>query len=305
MFSESAPFTGVHPHRVARCHRDHRDPGALLLPAVQQVREAARKSQCQDHLHNLAVALADYEVTIGVYPPGRQSCDGACDTAALGKNGESAFLQLLPFIEQKPLYEQFSDTDQVWGPTTTWMATNLEPLKARPEVYVCPSDVSEPVVSITSGSTTSDVATASYAFVSGSNGPAQGIGLNVKTDNNGPFVYRNAFEQRDMLDGTSNTIYVGEVIAAHTPESRNLWSNAGRHLDSLRSTQNPINTQPGQGITYNSGGTLLNSAFASQHPGGAQFAFGDGRCTLIGENVAFQIYRGLSTRRGGESVSYQ
>ena len=70
---------------------------ALLLPAVQQVRAAARKTQCGDHLHNLAIALANYEGTHKLYPPGRQSCDGACDTGAAqvyNKNGKSGFIGL-------------------------------------------------------------------------------------------------------------------------------------------------------------------------------------------------------------------
>ena len=281
---------------------------ALLLPAVQQVRAAARKTQCSDHLHNLAVALANYEGTHKFYPPGRQSCDGACDTGAAqlyNKNGKSGFIALLPFIEQKALFDQFSVTDPVWGPSTTWLAAHSKAIMQRPEVYVCPSDVSEEGYSMTVGATTQNVATGSYAFVSGSFGPAQGIAITVKTDNNGTFVYRNGYGPRDVLDGTSNTIYIGEVIAAHTQESLNAWTCGSRLLDTLRSTQNPINTPPGQGITTSPYGVALNAAFASQHPGGAQFAFGDGRVTLIGENVSMQIYRGLSTRKNGEAVSYQ
>ena len=159
-------------------------------------------------------------------------------------------------------------------------------------------------MSVTVGSTTGDVATATYAFVSGSFGPAQGIALTVKTNNNGMFVYRNAYGVRDNLDGTSNTIFVGEVVASHTPESYNRWTNGSRHTDSLRSTNNPINTPPGQGITTApTAGINLNGAFGSQHPGGAQFAFGDGRCTLIGENVDMGVWIGAGSIAGGESTS--
>ena len=79
---------------------------ALLLPAVQQVREAARKSQCQDHLHNIAIALHDYESSFKMLPAGsaRNNPAGAC-------GGNSAWgwaAAILPYNEQKPLYDQLN-----------------------------------------------------------------------------------------------------------------------------------------------------------------------------------------------------
>ncbi|MCA9055033.1 MAG: DUF1559 domain-containing protein, partial [Planctomycetaceae bacterium] len=82
---------------------------ALLLPAVQQVREAARKTQCADHLHNHGIALHDYEVTHKILPPalinsGRVTNGMTLHGPTLNTTG---WVLLLPFIEQKPLYDLY------------------------------------------------------------------------------------------------------------------------------------------------------------------------------------------------------
>ena len=78
---------------------------ALLLPAVQAAREAARRSSCTNNLKQLALAMHNHESTYKEYPAGREGCDGACNP----KNGPgtSGFVYILPYIEQQNLYDQF------------------------------------------------------------------------------------------------------------------------------------------------------------------------------------------------------
>jgi prepilin-type N-terminal cleavage/methylation domain-containing protein/prepilin-type processing-associated H-X9-DG protein len=281
---------------------------ALLLPAVQAAREAARRSSCGNNLKQIALALDNYEGTYKRYPPGRVGCDGINGGPCNGnpgyeRVGTSGFVMLLPFLENQPLYDAFNFSDGPWVGTSTWLATNKLAVETRPEVIVCPSDTAQKVVSVTDGTTTALAATGSYAFVHGRMGPSSGISETLKLYNTGMFVYKIPFMRRHNMDGTSNTIYVGETINGHHDQSRNIWTQAGRHESSLRNTENPINTPAGTGITTSPYGIPLNGVFASRHPGGAQFAFGDGHVQFISANVNLATYRALSTREGEEPVS--
>ena len=120
----------------------------------------------------------------------------------------------------------------------------------------------------------------------------------------GCIVYIRAFPVRECSDGLSNTFIVGEVVSAHLPGGENRWMIAGRHLDSLRTTNNPLNTPVNLGVVYPAGNaTGANGAFASQHPGGGNFGLGDGSVTFISETIDLATYRALSTREGRETVT--
>jgi prepilin-type processing-associated H-X9-DG protein len=126
------------------------------------------------------------------------------------------------------------------------------------------------------------------------------------------FLYRDPLTHSDVLDGTSNVVFVGEVIDGHLQDTTsnnvyntpvghlNRWPTAGRHLDSLRTTDNPVNTLPGHGITFSNYGAPCNGAFGSRHPGGANFAFVDGSVHFISENVNLALYRLLGQRASGQ-----
>lgn len=259
---------------------------ALLLPAVQQAREAARRSQCKNNMKQLGLAFANYEEIYKILPPGRLGCDGIntgpCNgNPAYTRVGDSAFVHLLPQLDDKNLWDLYN--------------TNKAQAQAkRPAYFVCPSDTSEPMVG--------NLATSSYALVHGTMGPSNGISGNMKVFNTGSFNYKTPYRYADLTDGLSNTMLSGEVMDAHTDKSRNRWSVAGRHEDCLRTTENPPNTPPGTGVTTSPYGIALNGAFGSEHVGGCHFVFGDGHVSFISENISLTIYRGLSTRAGGEVV---
>lgn len=230
----------------------------------------------------------------------------------------SGFVYILPHLEQQGLYDLLQPfakgaicpghpNNALDGTTTGWNTPDvLNAMATRPAVFVCPSDTLEPTTSghIYTQYTGITFATSFYALVHGSNGPSYGVdALKVKLFNNGMFRYVNARKITDVKDGLSHTMLVGETVDGHIPQSSNFWTIAIRHLDSLRTTDNPLNTPPGTGIVSSSYGISVNGAFMSKHPGGAHFAFSDGHVEFLNENVSLPIYRALTTVDGGEIVA--
>ncbi|HVK17706.1 MAG TPA: DUF1559 domain-containing protein [Fimbriiglobus sp.] len=282
----------------------------LLLPAVQKVREAATRTKCQNNLKQIALAAHNHHDANNYFPAGRFGCDGSgtpCNGMSLtsvNRGGSSGFVFLLPYIEQDNVYKSLGTTEaDVPWPTTdnaTWRVVDKVGLETRPSTYVCPSDTAMPYITNSGSGTSINAAVGSYALVSGTNGPSRGISAAVKFDNTGLFVYFHKKRMADMVDGTSNTLVVGEVYDGHLGNNPNVWSVGSRHTHCLRTTENPINTAPGTGILYNNAN---NGAFMSRHSGGANFALGDGSVRFLQQNMDITLYRSLSTIKGGEVAS--
>jgi prepilin-type N-terminal cleavage/methylation domain-containing protein/prepilin-type processing-associated H-X9-DG protein len=274
----------------------------LLLPAVQAAREAARRMQCSNNLKQLALANANYESSFKTYPPGRMGCDGINNQPCTGdpnfrRVGTSGFVMLLPFLEQKPLYDSMDFNNGLYSSAFAMNVRNRRAVEARPPVMVCPSDTALPFIAVSNYRPS----TGSYAMVSGTRGANEGIGAGLKIANTGMFMYKRAFKTRDALDGTSSMMIFGEVRDGHLPEVRNIWSNGSRH-ESLRATRNAPNTPPGAGVWTAPYGVRINGAFHSRHPGGVMFAFLDGHVSFISQNINLTAYRALSTRAGKEVI---
>jgi prepilin-type processing-associated H-X9-DG protein len=110
---------------------------------------------------------------------------------------------------------------------------------------------------------------------------------------------------KDITDGLSKTLILGETVENHTQSGRNTWANGVRYQDSMRTTGCPMNTTPrGSCATaFDAYPPVVNNAdFGSKHPGGAVFAFVDGHVAFLSDNVSLQTYRALSTVAGGEAV---
>jgi prepilin-type N-terminal cleavage/methylation domain-containing protein/prepilin-type processing-associated H-X9-DG protein len=309
---------------------------ALLLPAIQAAREAARRAQCVNNEKNLGLALLASEHTKKKFPAGRMGCDGnfptapidlstVCSVAAagsdllgrnMGQSGASAFAVILPYLEEQPLYDLLHVDDiAIWSGeagNTAW-STHVDvrqALSARPEVLLCPSDGELPLDAEYKHEVAAriPVAPASYALVSGTAGPPNNN--NLKYFNDGIFFYVRQFKVSQIEDGLSKTLFVGETIDGHVARSSNIWTN-GNRCNLLRTTSSALNTPPGfdggVGRMDNTGTNgctqCVNAAFGSRHPGGANFAFGDGHVAFISDSIDLATYKALSTRAGGETVS--
>jgi prepilin-type N-terminal cleavage/methylation domain-containing protein/prepilin-type processing-associated H-X9-DG protein len=284
---------------------------AMLLPAIQSVRETARRVTCQNNLRQIGLAIANYESSFSAFPAGRIGCDDIGEQMAVSqcpdgltpeeKNGASGFVSILPQLEQSNLHQTLSVNDGgLWNRDVDdlqwWMSSEekRDGILIQPPTYQCPSETSERISDVYSPVT---AATSSYAFCNGSLGPDNLVHI-TKYDNNGPFLYATQRRHASIRDGHSNTFFVGEVTRPDVWESSNIWTYAIANADSLRTTTNPLNTRPGDGVTIE----RRNGAFGSSHPGGGNFVFGDGHVRFLGDSIDVETYRALSTIAEGETV---
>ena len=296
---------------------------ALLLPAVQAAREAARRSQCVNNQKQQALAILNYETAFGKLPAGRQGCDATSASLCisqkdLDKAAISGFVKMLPFLELQSMFAILDLRKQnltIWPAhvdgainySGTWRTAPVQQsLGTRPQVFVCPSADSNPTsdyeIYNTSQGWDPPPATGDYALCMGHRGPTWGRDLDfVELKNSGVFMYLREFELKQIEDGASNTFFGGELVESHSLDGGSLWSRAERHLDSLRTADNAINTPPGLGVVHKkragpSQQYAANGSFGSKHAGGANFHFGDGHVEFITEGIDQPTYVAYSTR---------
>ena len=300
---------------------------ALLLPAIQAAREAARRSQCNNNLRQICTAVQLFEGTYKKLPAGRHTCDtGYNDTVC--NSGDpvvplSGFWMILPFIENQSIFSQLAlkgppadlpqyhpERDLIINNAWFMMPEHQKILETQLAEFRCPSDQGEPIYAGVKIDGTNlqiprfQLAVGSYAMVSGTNGPTQfSYGSEGKQWNNGPFVYKRQVKLRQISDGLTATMFVGEASRGHTAEGRNRWYFAARHTDSLRVTESPVNTPLSlQAVQLPDTTYVTNGAFRSDHPGGANFTFGDAHVEFVANEIDLQVYQALSTVAGRKNV---
>ena len=265
---------------------------ALLLPAVQQAREAARRTQCKNHLKQVGLALHNYHDTFNVFPPGQRwmSEFGTFNAAAstTGQSGWAWSAFILPYIDQAPLYNRIDFSFPVAGPTPPPpVQQNTQTAQTAGPLYRCPSDLAP---SNQNYGAVQNQATASYCAALGSFN-AYGFGLPA-VQANGYFNRDSNTRIRDVTDGTSNTIMVGEVswgaVATTGKSLSQRWYGVidpttfvpYSSISLMRHAQNKMNQPPCTGTAV-----PCDQSFSSNHVGGVHFLIGDGTVRFVSENI--------------------
>ena len=284
---------------------------AILLPAVNSARESARRMSCSNKQKQIGLAITNYETSFRQFPPGRIGCDDTGDIMSHKvcrrglkpeqKTGASGFVVILPQLEESTLYKQIDVYNGgLWNRNVDdlyWYGNKQKcrAIKQRVDIFVCASDPSDAISHVYAPV---KAATSSYAFVNGSLGPDTPV-HKAKFENNGMFLYVTSRKFKQIRDGLSRTMMLGEVMMSDTWESSNTWTYTLVNADCLRSTRNPLNTRPGAGVTLE----RQNGAFGSYHGGGANFCFGDGHVRFISEDIQLELYQAFSTIDGGERTA--
>ena len=268
---------------------------ALLLPAVQSAREAARRAQCANNLKQLGLASANYESSNGVFPLGCYMMPNPGDPNSgpcSGQYEHSILIRLLPFVEQSTLYNAFNTNIHFSFPDNgTVQATGLKALW-------CPSDpsVSQIDYSIFAYGMrfTSYKGNAGTWFSPGRYADPSCSDYNFGTQisqANGIFNFYSRTTIAAITDGTTNTALMAEFAYGKLSRADRIcwaWWDSGNYSDTMYSSSYPLN--PFNNGSYVSNGAAITSdihtsAASSFHPGGANFAFCDGSVRFIKDSI--------------------
>ncbi len=284
---------------------------ALLLPAVQSAREAARRMQCANNLRQIVIALHGYHTAIGTFPPGGITEGPCCGTFS----GTNWAISILPYLEQQPLYDRYDMESYNEDPVNQEVRETLLP------VHACPSELDVNELDIPES------------------GPGGGWGRNLQYrrgsyrnmegrtpgtgwwDSNGnssfPRGWRGALHTvgtdglsteaiKNIQDGTSTTLMIGEMATVTHPQRRTFWAytytsyNTSAAVPEARVLLGDFDRCVAVGGV--GGSNPCKRGWGSYHPGGFFFAMCDGSVRLINEQIDINLFCELATIDGGEPV---
>ena len=262
---------------------------ALLLPAVQQAREAARRTQCRNNMHQIGLAMHNYHDTHRCFPP------AWVRTVATNGQLHSMWVMLLPFMDEAALYNAYNFDRYILEACTPNNA-NQTVMASILSQYNCPSDSGPAVLTTWACGLHSD---SSYVANSGTNNKGSDTSHQSGQPANtyGPFSPNSRVRIRDIRDGTSQTLAAGEqrhdtgIASYGVWQYKPVWSRGGTGYNVMTITDNPMNPT-----------SITPWSFTSMHEGGVFFLFCDGQVRFISENIDMGAYRSLSTIAGNELI---
>ena len=281
---------------------------ALLLPAVQAAREAARRLHCMNNLRQIGLAVHNYYTSQGDAPisiaPGNLPNYGPLKSPE--GNGIGWIVRVLPQMEQQSLFDQFNFNGEMSRNLGLKDPTRKDLLTVQLDALTCPSDSSGRELTTQQYQWKGiEVATTNYKGVMGDAMMATASAFGGEPHCNDAayecsgIFWRNSYQWANrfdrMRDGKSNTLMIGEDLPEFNWHSMWTYANADSSSTAVPLNYMPEPNDPSQWWERRS--------FRSLHPGGALFCFADGSMRFLPESIALDIYRALSTRNGGEVVN--
>ena len=299
---------------------------ALLLPAVQAAREAARRSQCTNNLKQISLGAQNYHDTFLCFPPGGLASGECCTT----KHYTNWAICILPFIEQLPLYQRYDQNSFNEDPGLN--NGNAFVREQIVQTYCCPSDKNCTKLEAPESGPGSGVnyRHGSYRGVAGSRWDEQtrtrsgNMSWNIPGQNGVAFqtsaklagIYHkvrpghssqiaNCEKMRSITDGTSNTLAFGEQYADRTTRRGTFWAYSYTTYNASEAYPNSANLLEYNACTAAQTPALWDeciNGWSSLHPGGANFAAADGSVHFISTTIDIYLFCNLCTMGGGETV---
>jgi prepilin-type N-terminal cleavage/methylation domain-containing protein/prepilin-type processing-associated H-X9-DG protein len=301
---------------------------ALLLPAIQSARESARRLQCNNNLKQIGLALHAYHNAFQQFPSGYRSTVGSNGPADDKGPGWGWAAYILPFIEENGLFSQIHLDRDIRD------TTNAAARVMSVRTYLCPSDIAKATFTVDSLGDSSpnysqpatdsagnpmQVAHANYIGIFGNPEITPDPGYLLPDSYRGlahrGIFWRNSTTQiRDVTDGTSHTLCVGERCSALAYVTWTGSVTGGQVPPKIPDTYNygpegaPIlvlgHTGDASDVPPHTPNSLVNHVddFWSQHPQGVNFLFVDGSVQIINNNIDPAVWWALGTRAGGETV---
>jgi len=293
---------------------------ALLVPAVQKVREAAARSQCSNNEKQLGLALHNHHDVYKVLPSGLPAGFYRGTTnPGVASDRRCWILNVLPFVEQQTILTEWNNAPNLGAPWNATAATRTIP------TFLCPSEPNTVGVDVNTSSVSSPVFRSSYALCSGSTayvtaaGAAGGTGLTL----NGVFFGASKIRMTDIIDGTSNTLFASEVaFAANAATSSQggkpfdprgcIWNPI--HGGALFSTIYPPNSSVGDLLEYGVYPSITPQAplqpitsdavgafnlARSYHTGGVNALLGDGSVRFVQNSISTTSWNAAGARNDG------
>jgi prepilin-type N-terminal cleavage/methylation domain-containing protein len=311
---------------------------ALLLPAVQQAREAARRTQCRNNLKQIGLAMHNYHDNFQRFP---QNFEATRNPANRQGTSVSWITASLPYFDQAPLFNQidFNNRLEAGGTQERNALDNAAARVVRVTklvAFLCPSNPQQVIGTFAgnydgggwhgngrdmSAARTDYVGNMGFVWTGWKdcNPDAAVYGtpwVNPDQQHNGSgdnlprlagvFWWMGTANIAEIVDGTSNTIGVFENhhwnFSKQFPAEQNKAAAWFTPIGAIDTMQKPINFHADMFPGNNGGDDTRCSAFSSTHVGGAHALMCDGAVRFIGENIGASVYRALSTRAGGETV---